>query len=236
MLKYYMRGVGTGVVVTAVILLLLGRPKELTEEQIRIEAVKLGMVDAEEMLKKEEANERIETMIEEAEMSREQEKESGESEADMVKEETAESEDTQVLEEAVKQEETVKQEQADQGAVDTGKDQQNTELSSETEKKKEEQSSSDTMEKEDPELAKNQSEPEVEEEKKVTDYVQITIESGEVGRAVSKKLYEAGLVESVEDYNAFLSGNDYSRRLRAGTYMIPVGATNEEIAEILCKL
>lgn len=222
MLKYYMRGLGTGIVITAVIMLFLNKPKDMTREQIIAEAEKLGMVTMEEIQKKEEANEKIETMIREAEENGQQENIASSSKD----EDNTEKEDVEeVTDKTAEAEEEAKADQ-DPEADQTAEPNQATEAN------KTEQPDA----KDDPELVQKQPETEPEEEKIVTDYIQITIESGEVGRTISAKLYEAGLVESVEDYNAFLSANDYSRRLRAGTYMIPVGATKEEIAEILCKL
>ena len=57
-----------------------------------------------------------------------------------------------------------------------------------------------------------------------------------MAKTVSEKLYEAGLIESAVEYSNFLSGNNYSYRLRGGYYEIPVGADYHQIAEILCKI
>ena len=65
-------------------------------------------------------------------------------------------------------------------------------------------------------------------------YVVISINGGNGSEIVSKRLYEAGLVSSEEEYNKFLVKNGYDRKLRVGNHEIPVGATEEEIAKILC--
>ena len=89
---------------------------------------------------------------------------------------------------------------------------------------------------EDPELAEAEEKEEIAEEEQEERYVSVIIESGDVARTVSTKLFEAGLIESIEDYSNFLSGNSYSYRLRAGEHKIPVGADNKTIAEIICKI
>lgn len=63
--------------------------------------------------------------------------------------------------------------------------------------------------------------------------VTITIRSGESSVTVSKTLEAAGLVESASAYDRFLCENGYDRKIRVGTYEIPVGASEEEIAEII---
>ena len=102
----------------------------------------------------------------------------------------------------------------------------------------EEKNQEETLEQdpEDPKLSQeNEPEESLDEDKEVQ-YVSITIESGDVAKTVSEKLYEAGLIESAVEYSNFLSGNNYSYRLRAGYYEIPVGSDHHQIAEILCKI
>ncbi len=63
--------------------------------------------------------------------------------------------------------------------------------------------------------------------------VSVTIPSGSGSYSVSKKLEEAGLIEDAKEYDAYLCDNGYSKRLRAGTFRIPTGASWEEIAKII---
>ena len=44
-LKYYLRGLGTGIIVTAIVMSFIKKPEELTDAEIRIRAMKLGMVE-----------------------------------------------------------------------------------------------------------------------------------------------------------------------------------------------
>lgn len=65
--------------------------------------------------------------------------------------------------------------------------------------------------------------------------VEIVIESGDVSRMVSAKVFEAGLVDDAAEFNAFLGANDYDNMLQPGTYKIKKGASFQEIARILTR-
>jgi len=62
-----------------------------------------------------------------------------------------------------------------------------------------------------------------------------TIRSGVSSDTVCSQLEEDGLVESAAAFDQFLINNGYSRKISAGEYEIPVGATEEEIAKIITK-
>lgn len=61
----------------------------------------------------------------------------------------------------------------------------------------------------------------------------ITIESGDVSRIVSAKVFEAGLVDSADEFNSYLGEHGYANLLQPGTYEITKGATFRQIAVIL---
>ena len=63
--------------------------------------------------------------------------------------------------------------------------------------------------------------------------VAINIVSGEGSYTVAKKCQEAGLVESAAAFDEFLCNNGYATILRVGTHYVPVGASENEIAIIL---
>lgn len=67
----------------------------------------------------------------------------------------------------------------------------------------------------------------------VTETVTIRIVRGDSSYTVSRRLEEAGLVDSASEYDAYLVDNGYSKTIRTGTYQIPVGATWEEIAKMI---
>lgn len=63
--------------------------------------------------------------------------------------------------------------------------------------------------------------------------VKFTVASGWGSDSVSRHLEEAGLVKSAAEYDKFLCANGYDKKIGSGTYDIPVGASEEEIAELI---
>ncbi|MCM1261597.1 MAG: hypothetical protein NC313_02665 [Butyrivibrio sp.] len=61
----------------------------------------------------------------------------------------------------------------------------------------------------------------------------LIISSGEGSYTVSKKLVQIGAIESAEEFDTYLCENGYDKKIRTGTYTIPVGATNEQMAKIV---
>lgn len=65
------------------------------------------------------------------------------------------------------------------------------------------------------------------------DSIIITVTGGDSSVSVAAKLAQAGLVSSAAAYDAFLCDNGYDKRISTGTHVIPIGASEREIAEIL---
>lgn len=65
--------------------------------------------------------------------------------------------------------------------------------------------------------------------------VRIEVVSGDSSVTVCKKLAQAGLVESASEYDSYLCRNGYDKSIRAGVFEIPVDAGEKEIAEIITK-
>lgn len=77
--------------------------------------------------------------------------------------------------------------------------------------------------------------PKPDDREDASDEVEIVIESGDVSRMVSAKVFEAGLVDDAAEFNAFLGANDYDNMLQPGRYKIKKGASFREIARILTR-
>ena len=188
-LKYYLRGLGIGIMVTTVIMSFIRQPEELTDTQIKARARELGMVEGNVLadLKKEE------------EVSFE--KNAGEGQIAQEKNEKTENDDNVI--------------------------QPNEEMSDESnsEAMKNDKDASDEI---------NSNIKEIDEV--VENYIIISIDGGNGSETVSRKLYNAGLVDSAVEYNQFLIANDYATRLRPGNHEIPIGATYDEMAKILCGI
>lgn len=61
----------------------------------------------------------------------------------------------------------------------------------------------------------------------------ITVNRGDGSYTVAKKLADVGVVTSAETFDTFLCQNGYDKRLRTGTFSIPADASDEQIARIV---
>lgn len=61
----------------------------------------------------------------------------------------------------------------------------------------------------------------------------ITINSGDSSYTVAKKLEDVGVVTSAATFDTFLCEHGYDKRLRTGTFSIPTDASDEQIARIV---
>ena len=217
-LRYYLRGLGIGIIVTAIIMSFTRQPQELTDAQIKAKARELGMVEENVLadLKKDAVSFQEEAEVKDVETAE-------------VSEENVE---TEVSLEAVTEEsidnEDVMSEVTD--SENSGSDEIDSEVVL-----GEDNNQENIIEETNSETNEEQLESVVEETEESSEkYVVISINGGNGSEIVSKRLYEAGLVASETEYNKFLIKNGYDRKLRAGNHEIPVGAAEEEIAEILC--
>ncbi len=65
--------------------------------------------------------------------------------------------------------------------------------------------------------------------------VTLVVNRGESSVTVSKSLQELGLVEDYKAYDRFLCDNGYDHSISTGTYEIPLDASDEDIAWIITK-
>ena len=210
-LKYYLRGLGIGMAVTALILGISfsGRQGQeaqtLTDEQIRERASELGMVDSSELTLAALQNSAQPQTTMEPEVTEESEtmtepEATAEPETATEPEATAEPEMTTQPEVTAEPEMTTKPETTAEPEMTTK-----------------------------PEATK---EPELitaPEQSQTT----ITIKKGSDSGSVSRVLYEAGLVENAKAFDNYLCNNGYSRSINPGIYEIAPGTSEEEIAKII---
>lgn len=210
-LKYYLRGLGIGMAVTALILGISfsGRQGQeaqtLTDEQIRERASELGMVDSSELTLAALQNSAQPQTTMEPEVT-EEPKLTADPETTTEPEATAELETTTEPETMTDPEATVEPE---------------TMTEPET-----------TAE------PKMTTEPEATEELELTtapeqSQTTITIKKGSDSGSVSRMFYEAGLVENAKAFDNYLCNNGYSRSINPGIYEIAPGTSEEEIAKII---
>ena len=237
-LKYYLRGLGIGIAVTAIIMSITNKPEEMTDAQIKMRALELGMVEesvlADLQAKEESADvETVEDILNQhaAEKDNQQEIPAEEAtdveveneddavaeseEMDTTDNEEVVSEETIVEENKEATEETTVTEPEEDTVVEEVTVANTNEVKEENDDSKQEDSIKDEV---------------------VESFTIIKVEKGNGSEIVSRRLYEAGLVESAVEYNQFLVKNGYDRRLSVGNHEIPSGATHEEMARILCGM
>lgn len=61
----------------------------------------------------------------------------------------------------------------------------------------------------------------------------VTIANGDSSYTIAKKLEMAGVVSSASAYDTYLCEHGYDKKLRAGTFQIPADATDDQIARIV---
>ena len=216
-LKYYLRGLGIGMAVTALILGISfsGRQGQeaqtLTDEQIRERASELGMVDSSELTLAALQNSAQPQTTMEPEVT-EESKLTADPETTTEPEATAEPETTTEPKAPAEPEMTTKPEVTAEP-----------EMTTKPETTAEPEMTTKPEATEEPELitAPEQSQ------------TTITIKKGSDSGSVSRVLYEAGLVENAKAFDNYLCNNGYSRSINPGIYEIAPGTSEEEIAKII---
>lgn len=225
-LKYYLRGLGVGIVVTSLILGIgLGSRKEtLSNEEIKERARELGMV---------------EESITVAEAAAQKEEEAQEAEVTVapVPEENAESDAEPEMSSEPAVSTGAAPEVSSEPAVSTGaapeaSEKPNVSAASEPAASTAAEAGAT------PEAGVKPVADEAEEDNGTApekEIVDITINPGEGSYVISQKLEQSGLIDDAAEYDAYLCDNGYHTKLRAGVHKIPMGSTREEIAKLLCR-
>ncbi len=202
-LKYYLRGLGIGILVTTVILSLAGvGRKNMTDEEVVKRAKELGMVESTLLSDLPDQTKTDEVRPTEPEISLQPET--------SEPEESASTPETPVAPEEtpVAPEETpVAPEETPEAPEETPVAPEETPVSPED------------------------GNPDIPAGETVT----LVIGRGESSTTVSKNLKKAGIVEDAAAFDRFLCNNGYDKKIITGTYEIPYGASEEEIAKIITR-
>lgn len=205
-LKYYLRGLGIGMAVTALILgITSGNTSDnrMTDEEILSRAKELGLVERTVLSEIPEQNEEKKSDV------------SDESESVDV---LANEEPPETMQQPSEPETSESQPE---------------ESSEETESTEPESSETESTAEESKEQVLNETETEQSSNEKQT--VSVEIVRGDNSVSVSRKLKEAGLIEDDLLYDRFLCENGYDKRIMAKVYEIPIDATESEIAEMISR-
>lgn len=65
--------------------------------------------------------------------------------------------------------------------------------------------------------------------------IEVSVYPGDNARQVAERLYQYGLVEDSESFRLYLGETGYAKVLAVGEYYVPVGATYEEICNVLMR-
>lgn len=75
-------------------------------------------------------------------------------------------------------------------------------------------------------------EPSAEEETSAEN-ASVTINDSDTSSSVADKLYEAGLIDSADEFESFVNDSGKSGSIQSGTFQIPSGSSHEEILDII---
>lgn len=226
--KYYFRGLGLGIIVTAVIMGIAlsggGKKEKMTDAEVIARAKELGMIEDSTLL----------------ESSREEEAKDGQDGAaaepaqkeEAVRKDIAVAAQAEEAEEAGQKPEPVPDvEEPVAGTPESLQEKENKAAEATAQKSDEKKPTADTneMTKQDEDVPK----PETETGNAADAVKKVIISSGDGSYTVAKKLSDAGVVSSAEAYDDFLCANGYDKKLRPGTFEIPAHASDEQIAKIV---
>lgn len=213
--RYYFRGLGLGIVVTAVIMgiALSGSRSRgvMTDDEVIARAKKLGMIEDSRLLTPSDSDK----------------EESDINEADAQKNGEAETVQT-----PVKLDVAVAESESEERSGDTSGTEQPSAREDEASDAK---PASDTRPAADTnEMTKQDDDTTAETSSSSSAAMKsVTIVSGDGSYTVAQKLAEAGIVNNAASYDDFLCENGYDKRLRTGTFRIPADADDEKIARIV---
>lgn len=226
-LKYYLRGLGIGIVGTTLILsIAFYQKREMSDAEIIKRATELGMVKEYEegVLSDTEAEKEVTTETEE--------------QKDLQTPSLLNDQTTETAEEEAVEAEATDQKD-DEQASDNKDDEQN------KKDQKVEETSEKEVEKKDDKQEVTKAEPEKEEVKTEEtkteetkkpnegELIGITVSSGDGSNTVASKLKSAGLIEDAAAFDRFLCRNGYDKRITTGNHNIPMGADEQTIAQII---
>lgn len=233
-LRYYLRGLGIGMLVAALVLILSGNTGgKMSDEAVKRRAAELGMVEKDKSVLGDIGSEVSAGQPEDVSQSViTEDMPAPEEEKDMAAEETdgASEEDKGTAPEEI---DGTPEEEADEILPEAGERPEAEVSEEETEAVDEERMLANQIEQRADEVADRAKE--VAENSVPENIVTFVVRQGDSSDSVARRAKEMGLVESAADFDVFLCQNGYDKRISVGSYEIEVGATQREIADIVTK-
>ncbi len=212
--KAYLKGLGLGIFVTCLILTISGKfNNKMSDEDIIRRAKELGYVESSALVS--QVNKTDENALTD---------DTDDSNDDSIKDDVGENLNEE--KEIIVEKEDNKEESKDEDAPET--EEKNAD-SKEVEENDESNLQIETSQKK---TEENETKDEKEDEQ-ISEFVIVSINSGESSETVSLKVKEAGLVEDAKAFNSYLCQNGYDKVMRVGKHEISKGSSEEEIAKIL---
>lgn len=198
-LKYYLRGLGLGVIVTAIVMGIAmgGRKEKLTNEEIIARAKTLGMTESQVLSKYEEEN----------------------------------VQNNKASEDSVKSDEMLNgiQKISTQGSEVLSGVKESSQTQNQAVKEPVEQKT----ETEEPAARESdEQKAEIQDQAEAEPFL-FEIRKGDGSHTVSKRLAEAGIIDSSAEFDQYLIQNGYDKKIVASVFEIPAGADFEIIAGII---
>lgn len=215
-LKGLVRGVGIGIVLTALIMGMTAKAQQPTDAEIRAKALTLGMVDPNSLSLSDVGKSSG------APSSGQGTDESGRPAKDETPSPSQTPDETQPPDD----EGEIASPSPSSDETPSGDEE---EITSPSPLPDDTQQSNEEKETPSPSPSPVETQPPAPERETIT----IVIVRGDSSYTVSRRLEEAGLIESAREYDSYLVDNGYSKTIRTGTYRIPRDATWEEIADII---
>ena len=214
-MRYYLRGLGIGIVVTALLMGFTkgGQKETLTDAEIVERAKSLGMLES-SVLSADLGNEEEISVNDISEVAQQEETQQTEPEAET---------DNPTQTDSEKETETNSSTQIDSEKEIETDNPEKTDLENKIENDNPEKTKSDA------ETVKSDQADSAEKR-----YV-VTIYSGDGSRTVANRLEEMGVIEDAAEFDRYLCQNGYDKRLTTGNHEINAGADEKEIAEALVK-
>lgn len=229
-LRFYMRGLGIGIIITVLLMSILarsGNAGELSDEEIRARAARLGMVEGQsgvlsDLVRTANPKERDVSGSDTDLTPAATQKPDSTSASDSTKEPANSSTFTATPKPANSSTSTAAPKPANASTPTAAPKPANS--STPAASKKPDNSSAPVSESE---------QPNGNEQGASNETVTITIKKGVSSETVSRILAEAELVDDAAVYNKYLCDNGYDQFMRAGVFKIPKGSSGEEIAKII---
>lgn len=224
--KYYLRGLGCGIIFSAIVLSVSfsGKSdKQISDAEIIQRAKQLGMIDGEKG-DTEEVGSELQENTEEEKIPVKVENEDNTSEKDTeiksvadVKDEKKDSSGTNSKTDTLKEESDSKkenkEEESDNKEISKTKDE--SEVKDENSNKKENESQNESA------------------TAQTKEFVTITIRSGQVCRQIAEDLERKGIVDDAEAFRNYMGQRGLASSIRSGTFQVPKGASYKELADCL---